>query len=118
MRKLMTTTSSLFNSPVVRYAATFGITLLCASANANAALASAGAVSFVRGIQGMSDQVQLAAWPVTLIGATVAGMALWRSHGNWSELGHGATNIVGVGGLTLGAASLLSLVPRVQGALI
>jgi len=109
---------SLFDSPVVRYGVYAGVALLAASTNAHAALTGAGALPFVRGVQGMSDNIQLLGWPVTLIGATTTGFGLWRSHGNWSELGHSATGIVGIGGFTLGAASLISLVPGVQGALI
>lgn len=114
----MNTTASLFNSPLVRYAAAVAIPLLAVATNAHAALAAAGDVSFVQGINGWNNTIQAVAYPATAIGVTCGGVSLLRSHGNWSEIGHSAMTWAGVGGLTLGVGSFLSMTPGVQGMLI
>lgn len=117
INQLVNTAASLSEYAVVRFLGAAAVYALTASL-ADAAIANAGGYTFVQAVNNMSDGVQAVGVGATSIGATCAFISLARSHGNFSEIGHGAMGVVTIGGLVLGVPALITTIPHVQAALL
>ncbi len=100
------------------YRAAAGIALFVA-ANAPALALGGARLAATAGVNGLAGEVSgPLAYGLSLIAVVGTAVSWYRHHHDMGALAQGGMGVLFVGGVALGASSLLGLIPGVAGALI
>ena len=117
MKKLLSSIKSKDKEPV-RQSMALRLGVLASTASSMWAIGG-GRMAATQAIAGMSTEVSgPLAYGLALIGTVGGAIAWYRNHHDSGALQNGAMGLLFVGGVALGASSLLGFIPGVTGATI